>query len=63
MVGALLFLVALALLGWSSRSDVIDNGSGLDLLDEKWPFANAENLAEANRNAYLLGGFTEYDTA
>lgn len=63
MVGALLFVASLAILAASSRSDVVDTGSGLDLLDEKWPFANGENLAEANSNAYLLGGFTEYNTA
>ncbi len=60
-VGAVLFSVALVILAASSRSDVIENGSGLDLLDEKWPFANDQMLVEANGNLYVLGGFGEYE--
>ena len=61
LVGAALFSVALLTIAASSRSDVIENGSGLDLLDEKWPFANDQMLAETNGSAYVLGGFGEYE--
>lgn len=56
----LILIVLLTLKSSYGRRE--ENTSSLDLTSKIWPFANDDDLAKANGNAFLLSGFTKYET-